>query len=60
MVNLNKIDSSISTNPSSKHFFNKPPKWSFGIVKLLLTVLMPLLLNMPDIHLNVYIVNFVF
>ena len=47
-------------NISSFLPFSKPPKWLFGIVKILLTVLIPFLLNTPDIHLNIHHINIVF
>ncbi len=40
--------------------FSKPPKWSFVILKFLIVVLVPLLSNPPDIHINFYMINIIF
>lgn len=40
--------------------FNKPPKWSFVILKFLIVVLIPLILNSPDIHIKFYMINIMF
>lgn len=52
----------IPTNPklSFQKLFNKPPEWSFAILKLLIIILVPLLSNAPDIQLNFYTVNILF
>ncbi|WP_201617226.1 hypothetical protein [Psychrobacter urativorans] len=57
MVNLDKTDSSIKTTSSSKSLFSKPLKWQLRTLNILLTILMPLLLSTPDIHLNFYVMS---
>ncbi len=47
------------TSPTKKPF-DKPPKWSFTILKFLLVILVPLLSNSPDIQLNFYVINIIF
>ncbi|TXD96519.1 hypothetical protein ES754_10300 [Psychrobacter frigidicola] len=44
----------------AKIFFSKPAKWQLGVLNILLTILMPLLLNTPDIYLNIYIIKVMF
>ena len=59
MSHLGKAEVSTSAKLSFQKLFNKPPKWSFAILKLL-TILIPLLSNTPDIQLNFYTVNILF
>ena len=59
MKHLEKNEVSTSTKLSVQKLFNKPPQWSFAILKLL-TILIPLLSNTPDIQLNFYTVNILF
>ena len=42
---------------SSQKLFEKPPKWSFVILKFLIVVLVPLLSNSPDTQLNFYMIT---
>ena len=55
MTCLEKPEVSTITKPSVQKPFNKPPKWSFAILKFLIIILVPLLSNAPDIQLNFYI-----
>ena len=59
MKHLEKAKVSTSAKLSVQKLFNKPPKFSFSILKTLLTVLIPLLVNTPDIYLNIYIITIV-
>ena len=59
MKYLEKARILTSTKSSVQELFNKPPKWSFAILKLLI-ILIPLLSNAPDIQLNFYTVNILF
>ena len=59
MTHLEKTEASTSKKPPTQKLFNKPPQWSFAILKLL-TILIPLLSNTPDIQLNFYTVNILF
>ena len=60
MANLEKAKILTSTKLSFQKPFNKPPKWSFVILKFLIIILVPLLSNAPDIQLNFYTVNILF
>ena len=60
MKHLEKARVSISTKLSVQKLFNKPPKWSFAVLKFLIVILVPLLSNTPDIQLNFYTVNILF
>ena len=60
MANLEKAKVSINTRLSIQKLLNKPPKWSFFILKFLIIILVPLLSNAPDIQLNFYTVNILF
>lgn len=60
MTNLEKSKISTSARLSVQKLFNKPPKWSFAILKFLIVILVPLLSNAPDIQLNFYTVNILF
>lgn len=56
-----KADSSIRiTKASVQKLFNKPLKWSFIILRLLVIILIPLLSSAADIQLNFYIINIMF
>lgn len=57
MIPLEKLEALTSTKISVKKLFKKPPKWSLGILKCLIVILIPLLLNAPDIQLNFYTIN---
>lgn len=57
MSHLEKNKVSTSTKSSVQKLFNKPPKWSFAILRFLIIILVPLLSNAPDIQLNFYIIN---
>mgnify|MGYP003602496965 FL=1 len=59
MTHLEKTEASTSKKSPTQKLFNKPPQWSFAILKLL-TILIPLLSNTPDIQLNFYTVNILF
>ena len=54
MKHLEKARVSTSTKLSVQKLFNKPPKWSFAVLKFLIIILVPLLSNTPDIQLNFY------
>ena len=60
MTHLEKSKISTSARLSVQKLFNKPPKWSFAILKFLIVILVPLLSNAPDIQLNFYTVNILF
>ncbi len=60
MTHLEKTEASTSKKPPTQKLFNKPPKWSFAILKFLLIILVPLLSSAPDIQLNFYTVNILF
>ena len=60
MKHLEKARVSTSTKLSVQKLFNKPPKWSFAVLKFLIIILVPLLSNTPDIQLNFYTVNILF
>ena len=60
MTHLEKTEVSTSAKLSVQKLFNKPTKWSFAILKLLIVILVPLLSNAPDIQLNFYTVNILF
>ena len=60
MTYLEKTEVSTSAKLSFQKLFNKPPKWSFAILKFLLIILVPLLSSAPDIQLNFYTVNILF
>ncbi len=60
MKHLEKARVSTSTRSTVQKLFNKPPKWSFSILKFLIIILVPLLSNAPDIQLNFYTVNILF
>ena len=57
MSHLEKSEVSISKKLPIQKLFNKPHKWSFTILRLLIIILVPLLSNAPDIQLNFYIIN---
>lgn len=57
MKHLEKARALTSTKLSVQKLLNKPPKWSFAILKFLIIILVPLLSNTPDIQLNFYTVN---
>ena len=44
----------------TKKLSNKMLKWTFRILKFLLVVLVPLLSDTPDIHINFYVINIMF
>ena len=60
MKHLEKARVSTSTKLSVQKLFNKPPKWSFAILKFLIFILVPLLSNTLDIQLNFHTVNILF
>ncbi len=60
MTHLEKARVSTSTKLPVQKLLNKPPKWSFAVLKFLIVILVPLLSNAPDIQLNFYIVNILF
>ena len=60
MKHLGKARILTSTKSSVQKLFNKPPKWSFAILKFLIIILVPLLSNAPDIQLNFHTVNILF
>ncbi len=57
MSHLEKSEVSISKKSPIRKLFNKPPKWSLGLLKFLIVILISLLSNAPDIQLNFYIIN---
>ena len=60
-VSDNAKSNTINNSTSSPQKpFEKPPKWSFGLLKLLLTILMRLLVDSPDIQLNFYMITIMF
>ena len=59
MTHLEKTEASTSKKPSTQKLFNKPHKWSFAMLKLLI-ILILLLSNAPDIQLDFYTVNILF
>jgi len=60
MKHLEKARVLTSTKSTVQKLFNKPPKWSFTILKFLIVILVPLLSNAPDIQLNFYTINILF
>lgn len=60
MKHLEKARVSTSTKLSVQKLFNKPPKWSFAVLKFLIIILVPLLSNTPDIQLNFYTFKILF
>ena len=60
MTHLEKARVLTSTKSTVQKLFNKPPKWSFAILKFLIIILVPLRSNAPDIQLNFYTVNILF
>lgn len=60
MSHLEKSEISTIIELSVQNTFNKPPKWSFAILRFLIIILVPLLSNVPDIQLNFYTINVVF
>ena len=60
MSHLEKPEISTITKSSIQKLFNKPPKWSFAILKFLIVILVPLLPNALNIQLNFYTVNILF
>ncbi len=57
MSHLEKPEVSTITKSLIQKLFSKPPKWSLGLLKFLIIILLPLLSNAPDIQLNFYIIN---
>ena len=57
MSNLEKTEVSTITKSSVQKLFIKPLKWSIGLLKFLIVILIPLLSNAPDIQLNFYTIN---
>ncbi len=57
---MTKLTTKDQLASSSKKPFNKPPKWTFSILKFLIVILVPLLSNTSDIQLNFYIINIMF
>lgn len=55
MTHLEKTEVSTITKSSIQKLFSKPSKWSFGVLRFLIVILIPLLSNAPDIQLNFYI-----